>query len=848
MIRADTELRFLKGVGPRRASLLADQGLETAEDLLYHLPFRHEDRRAFAAIAELEPGGAERTVSAHIATPRLIRTRRRGFTIFQAILSDSSGSIKGVWYNQPYLERVLVEGRRVVVFGGATQDRYGHTVLENPDYELLDEEDAEGIHTGRVVPVYRKAGDLSSRALRRLVFHALSDIDPRTLGEVVPAEIARRRGLLPRLEALRDAHFPPQDASLETLADRDTAAHGTLAFEEIFLLQLALALRRRGIREQPRGITYRIPDALRTRLGAMLPFKLTAAQKRVLKEIGADLRSSHPMHRLLQGDVGSGKTIVALLTLLVAVDNGYQAALMAPTEILAEQHDRNILRLLEQGGIECRTGLLTGSLRPAARRDVLTRVRSGDIQLVIGTHALFEAGVEFRRLGLAVVDEQHRFGVAQRAALAQKGERPDVLVMTATPIPRSLALTLYGDLDLSVIDELPPGRTPVHTVVRGESDREQVYRRLHREIEKGRQAYVVVPLVEETAKSDLKNATALAEDLQQRVFPRLRIGMVHGRMKGAEKDEVMRAFARGEIHVLVATTVIEVGVDVANATVMIIEHAERFGLSQLHQLRGRVGRGSARSHCVLMAGEESRGRDARERLSIMSRTTDGFRIAEKDLELRGPGAVFGTQQHGLSDLQFLTVILKGRRRAATRRRSSAEVPSRRARSSNRSGGAGRGGSTWCEWAEIQPAGFCIIFKNSSLVSFLEILSMSSSIASTTDICDRILRRIQTLFNRSLSISSSSLRVPERSLSMAGKTRRSTSLRSRWSSMLPVPLNSSKITSSMRDPVSINAVAMIVNEPPSSRLRAAPKNRFGRCNALASIPPDRTLPDGGCTVL
>jgi ATP-dependent DNA helicase RecG len=487
----------------------------------------------------------------------------------------------------------------------------------------------------------------------------LSEIDPATLAEVVPAEIAEKRGLEARLAALRGAHFPASETSLEALGERDTAAHRVLAFEEIFLLQLALALRRQGIKEERRGITYEIPDALRTRLAAMLPFKLTAAQKRVLKEIGADLRSSHPMHRLLQGDVGSGKTIVALLTLLVAVDNGYQAALMAPTEILAEQHARNIRGLLESGGIECRTGLLTGSLRQAARRDVLERIRTGDVQILIGTHALFEAGVEFKRLGLAVVDEQHRFGVAQRAKLAKKGRRPDVLVMTATPIPRSLALTFYGDLDLSVIDELPPGRTPIRTVVRGEGDRRQVYEALRQEIGQGRQAYVVVPLVDETAKSDLKNATDLAADLQGRVFPDLRVGMVHGRMKGAEKDAVMQSFAAGEIHILVATTVIEVGVDVANASVMIVEHAERFGLSQLHQLRGRVGRGSARSHCVLIAGHEARGAEARARLAIMERTTDGFQIAEKDLELRGPGAVFGTQQHGLSDLQFLTVILRG---------------------------------------------------------------------------------------------------------------------------------------------------------------------------------------------
>jgi ATP-dependent DNA helicase RecG len=640
MIRSDTELRYLKGVGPRRAGPLASAGLVTVEDLLYHLPFRYEDRRAFASIAELSGGGGERTVEATVTSSRLIRTRRRGFTIFEVLLADDSGSIRGVWYNQPYLVRVLVEGRRVVLFGRAGRDRSGRPVLENPDYEFLEEDDAEGVHTGRIVPVYRKVGELSSKAVRRAMHQALDELDPASLPEIVPAEVSRRSRLGGRLDALRAAHFPPDDVALDSLQERATEAHRTLALE-------------------PRGITYRIPDALRTKLARMLPFKLTGAQQRVLKEIGADLRAANPMHRLLQGDVGSGKTIVALLTLLVAVENGYQAALMVPTEILAEQHARNIARLLDEGGIECRVGVLTGSLRAAARREVLEGTASGVIQLVIGTHALFESGVQFRRLGLAVVDEQHRFGVAQRAALARKGQRPDVLVMTATPIPRSLALTFYGDLDLSVIDELPPGRSSVLTVVRGEEDRERVHDRLGREIAKGRQAYVVVPLVEETARSDLKNAVELAESLQKDVFPDAEVGIVHGRMKGPEKDAVMQAFRAGEIQILVATTVIEVGIDVPNATVMIIEHAERFGLSQLHQLRGRVGRGAARSHCVLMAGNEARGRDARERLAIMSETTDGFRVAERDLEIRGPGAVFGTQQHGLSDLQFLTVILRG---------------------------------------------------------------------------------------------------------------------------------------------------------------------------------------------
>jgi ATP-dependent DNA helicase RecG len=531
-------------------------------------------------------------------------------------------------------------------------------VLENPDYEILEESDAEGVHTGRIVPVYRKLADLGSRMLRTLIHRALAGLADDSLPAQVPAEIARRHEMLDRLQALRGVHFPPPGTDAGALAERRTPAHRTLAFEEVFLLQLALALRRQNLQEQGRGISYEVPDALRTRLAKLLPFKLTGAQKKALREIGEDLRAPHCMNRLLQGDVGSGKTIVALLTLLVAVENGYQGAFMAPTEILAEQHYRNLRALFDERDAGYRLAILTGSVRARERRATLEALASGQVQIIVGTHALFETGVEFRRLGMVVVDEQHRFGVLQRAALAGKGDRPDVLVMTATPIPRSLALTLYGDLDLSLIDELPPGRTPIRTVVRLEKDRRRVYDGVRKEVARGRQVYVVVPLVEETEKSDLKAATSLAAELDDKVFPDLTVGLVHGRMKGDEKDRIMQAFAGGEIQILVATTVIEVGVDVSNATVMIIEHAERFGLSQLHQLRGRVGRGSERSYCVLMVGEGPTGSDASERLAVMERTSDGFVIAEKDLELRGPGVVFGTQQHGLTDLQFLSVVLR----------------------------------------------------------------------------------------------------------------------------------------------------------------------------------------------
>jgi ATP-dependent DNA helicase RecG len=655
----EAALRYIKGIGPKRAEALAAAGIGCVEDLVEVFPFRWEDRRAFARVADLKPAGPEATLDLRVVSSRLIRTRRRGFTIFTAVLADASGSIKAVWYNQPYLERVLVKDARVVVFGRAALDRYGRELLlDNPEYERLDAADDAGIHTGRIVPVYRKLGGLASRSLRSVMHGVLEGLREGDLTDPVPVEVRVRRGLAPRLVALRATHFPPDDTSMSDLSLRRTPAQRALAFEEIFLVQLALAVRRRDVLRAMRGAHYEIPDALRVKLAKLLPFKLTDAQKRVLKEIGEDLRSPHPMNRLVQGDVGSGKTIVALLTLLVAVENGYQGVLMAPTEILADQHARSILQILRDAGPDVKVTVLTGSLKAAAKRRALQDIANGHAQLVIGTHALFEAGVEFKRLGLVVVDEQHRFGVMQRMALSSKGARPDVLVMTATPIPRSLALTLYGDLDLSVIDELPPGRTPVTTVVRREQDRDKAYEGLRREIQRGGQAFVVVPLVDETAALDLKAATAFAAHLKKDVFPSLAIGLLHGRLKGEEKDRVMQDFARGAIQILVATTVIEVGVDVPNASVMVVEHAERFGLSQLHQLRGRVGRGAAKSYCVLMVGDGAEGETARERLKTMETTGDGFKIAEKDLELRGPGAVFGTQQHGLSDLQFLAVILR----------------------------------------------------------------------------------------------------------------------------------------------------------------------------------------------
>jgi len=676
VLRGESRLENLGkeiGLPYRQVKAVGAAGLETVEDLLLYLPFRYEDRRRFETLSGLVVDGPPATLSVVVASTKLIRTRRRGFSIFEAMLEDESGKRRAVWYNQPFLARVIKEDDRLLVFCRASKGRYKDPILENPDYEKLDDEADEterGIHTGRIVPVYRKLGTLTSKALRHMVHRVLDSLDADGLPDRVPDEIRRRAGVWGRGRAIRQIHFPDADTPMLRLDDHSTEAQRALAFEEAFLLQAALRLRQIGVCERKRGIAYEVTDALRGRLARLLPFKLTDAQKRVLQEIGADLRRPHPMHRLLQGDVGSGKTIVAFLALLVAVDNGFQGALMAPTEILAEQHFRNLHKLLADSELDVEIVFVSGSLKAAGRRAARAKIADGVARLVVGTHALFVEGLEFQNLGLAVIDEQHRFGVRQRAALTGKGGEPDLLVMTATPIPRSLALTLYGDLDISVIDELPPGRTPIRTVVRLEEDRPKVLEGIASQIAEGRQVYIVVPRVEEDDRSELKAVEATARELRRGPLGKVSIATLHGRMAADEKDEVMTAFRDGTTEILVATTVIEVGVDVPNATVMVVEHAERFGLSQLHQLRGRVGRGSSRSFCVLMVGGDHPGVEARERLSIMAETQDGFRIAERDLQIRGPGAVFGTQQHGASDLQFLADILRAPELLETARREA----------------------------------------------------------------------------------------------------------------------------------------------------------------------------------
>ena len=661
-----TPLQFMKGVGPRRAADLQRVGLATVEDLLYRFPIRYEDRETFQTIASLRPG-VSASIAGEVVGCGIRPTRRPRFKIFELLVRDQTGSIRAIWFNQPFLNDVFKPHQRVILFGKLELTPHG-LQLQSPQYEIVraDEElqaesasraagaehEPDTMHTGRIVPVYEKTGQLTAKMQRALVHAALAQL-PATIPDPLPVDVRTRQKLIDRRVALHDVHFPPEGTPVEALNAFRSAAQQRLIFEEFFLFQLGLVLRKRRSEADRKPRSVVITDGIREAARRVLPFKLTSDQKKVIAEIVEDMKRPQPMNRLLQGDVGSGKTIVALMAAIVAMENGFQVAFMAPTEILAEQHYINIRRLLEQSRF--RIALLTGSTPAKKRREMQAELAGGSVHLVVGTHALVEDPVGFRELGLVIIDEQHRFGVLQRATLRAKGQHPDVLVMTATPIPRTLALTTYGDLDVSVMREMPPGRQPIKTIAKPETRRDEIYDFIRTQIDEGRQAYVIYPLVEESEKVELLAATEMADHLSQDIFPQYRVALLHGRMKQDAKDRVMHAFSRGEFDVLVSTTVVEVGVDVANASVMLVEHAERFGLSQLHQLRGRVGRGPHASFCILLY-QYPLTDQGRERLKALTDTTDGFVIAERDLELRGPGDFFGTRQSGLPTLRVGDIV------------------------------------------------------------------------------------------------------------------------------------------------------------------------------------------------
>jgi ATP-dependent DNA helicase RecG len=690
MLELSTPVQYIKGIGPRLAEVLSAKGIATVADLLFYLPFRYEDRLNPRGIAELRSGEMA-TVIAEVRNSGLFRTRR--MPIFQMTAGQGRARLKCLWFNGTYLRDRFKPGQMVALYGKVEADnRTGELQIMQPQFEILgepaedgssdavDQKQAASLEVGRIVPIYESAGQgrLTARWFRRIIRHALENI-PQTLADPIPAAVRARMSLISPLEAMWKVHWPDAGESLADLQSSRTPAHLRLIFEELFFVELGLEFRRRQMKAQT-GIAFRLEERVREAIKKILPFHPTAAQKRVLKEIAADMEKPCPMRRLLQGDVGSGKTIVAFEAAIIAIENGCQVALMAPTEILAQQHYFSARRILESAGY--RIVLLTGSVEQDRKRDIRRHIAQGNAHLVIGTHALLEESVEFAKLGLVIVDEQHRFGVMQRLKLMRKtneesggdGVRkagakapspnangvveppePDVLVMTATPIPRTLALTLYGDLDLSVLNELPPGRTPIVTRRVSDERSSEVWDFVRKQVAAGHQAYVVYPVIEENEERELKAALKMYKELSNQIFANLTVGLLHGRLDNDLKERVMRRFASGELNILVATTVIEVGVDVPNATVMVVEHAERFGLSQLHQLRGRIGRGSGKSFCILMTGGKV-SEEGERRLDAMVRTNDGFQIAELDLELRGPGEFFGTRQAGMPNFNVANLI------------------------------------------------------------------------------------------------------------------------------------------------------------------------------------------------
>ena len=703
MLELSTPVQYVKGVGPRIAEVLAAKGIHTVGDLLHYLPFRYEDRLNPRGISELRPGEMA-SVIGEVRNSGLFRTRSK--PIFQLTIGQGRARLRCLWFNATYLQDKFKPGQMIALYGKVEEDlRTRELQIIQPQFELLgdaadsgengaEKKAAESLEIGRIVPIYEATGSVTPRWFRRIIRTALDNLTPE-FPDPIPAAVRSHLGLISPRAALWNVHWPDPGESLADLQSSRTPAHIRMIFDELFFVELGLELKRRQLKAQT-GIAFKLDDRVRSAIKKILPFHPTIAQKRVLKEIAADMEKLYPMRRLLQGDVGSGKTIVSFEAAIIAMENGYQVALMAPTEILAQQHYFSARQILENAGY--RIVLLTGSLESDRKREIRRHIAQGSAQLVIGTHALLQEKVEFAKLGLVIVDEQHRFGVMQRlklmkksgesseedhvgtAAIGRPAERssatasaagePDVLVMTATPIPRTLALTLYGDLDLSVLDQLPPGRTPIITKQVTDDQSPKVWDFVRKQVAAGHQAYIVYPVIAENEESELKAAIKMYRDLSSNVFADLKVGLLHGRLDADLKDQVMRMFQRGELHILVATTVIEVGVDVSNATVMVIEHAERFGLAQLHQLRGRIGRGAAKSYCVLMTGGKVT-EEGQRRLQAMVDTNDGFKIAELDLALRGPGEFFGTRQAGMPDFRVANIIRDAQLLEAAKREAAA---------------------------------------------------------------------------------------------------------------------------------------------------------------------------------
>ncbi|MFQ5715903.1 MAG: ATP-dependent DNA helicase RecG [Nitrospinales bacterium] len=649
----DDPVRFIKGVGPKRAALLQKRGLNTIRDCFYFLPFRYEDRRQIYKISQLAAGKQAAFMGKVVNAGSFSVGGRR--KIFEIIIEDDSGIIRAKWFqfNESYMREKFKRNMNVILSGQPERDHYRGSGLHviHPDIEVFSSNLDASLEMGRVVPVYHATEGLHPKTLRALMKNMI-DHYSGLIEETLPEDLLKRHNLLSKREAIEQVHFPSNEVSLESLQKSQSPAHRRIIFEELFLVQLGLAHKRKSKSTRAKGAALKTRGETIRKFVKRLKFELTAAQKKVLSEIMNDLEQDQPMNRLLQGDVGSGKTIVALFTLLTGIDNEYQGAFMAPTEILAEQHYSNLKPDCEALGIAI--DLATGAASSREKNCLLENMRNGKTQLIVGTHALIQKDVQFRKLGVAIIDEQHRFGVLQREALARKGFYPHILVMTATPIPRSLALTLYGDMDISILDELPPGRLPVGTKLFYGNRRELAYEAARQELEKGRQVYVVCPLIEESEALDLKTATEV-QKYAQRLFPGHSVGLLHGRIKKEERSRIMKEFKAGALRILVATTVIEVGIDIPNASVAIIEHAERFGLSQLHQLRGRVGRGQFLSQCLLIAYYPLT-EEAKARLQVMLKTNDGFLVAEEDLKIRGPGDFMGTRQSGLPELQNANLV------------------------------------------------------------------------------------------------------------------------------------------------------------------------------------------------